>query len=162
VNAWRFDPVVEARHAWRGVPWTVAVTLVAAMGDLTRFERPRERRKLRGRLPSEASAGAPRRQGAMTQAGHTQARRVLVDGAWASRDPAKLSRHVQRRRDHPPQVIPDRSGQAPVRRCNRYRRLVARGQHAQVGTVAMARELTGCMWAMATAVAVIASDPDGS
>ena len=162
VNAWRVSPVVEALPAWRGVPLTVAVTLVAAMGDLTRVESPRERMKGLGLSPSASSSGAPRRQGAMTQAGHTPARRVLVDGAWADRYPAKLRRHGQRRLDHQPTVIQARSWKAHVRRCTRDRRLVARGQHAHVVTVAMARERTGCMWAMATEVSVIASDQDGS
>jgi transposase len=156
VNAWRVSPVVEALPAWRGVPLTVAVTLVAAMADLTRVESPRELMKCMGLMPSAYSAGEPRRQGAMTQAGNTPARRVLVDGAWAYRDPAKLSRHWQRRLEHPPTVIQDMSWKAHVRLCTRYRRLVARGQHAHVVTVAMARELTGFRWAMATEVSVIA------
>jgi transposase len=154
--------VVEALPAWRGVPWTVAGTLVAAMADLTRVESPRELMKGLGLRPSEASAGEPRRQGAMTQAGHTPARRVLVDGAWAYRSPAQLSRHWQRRLDHHPTVIQDLRWKAHVRLWTRDRRLGARGQHAQVVTVAMARELTGCMWAMATEGPVIASDQDGS
>jgi transposase len=35
-NAWRLNPVVEALPALRGVQCTVAVTLVAALGDLSR------------------------------------------------------------------------------------------------------------------------------
>ena len=77
------SPVVEALQAWRGVPCMVAVTLVADMGDLPRFATPRELMKCLGLLPSEYSSGEPRRQGAMTKAGNTQARRVLVEGAWA-------------------------------------------------------------------------------
>jgi transposase len=98
----------------------------------------------------------------MTKAGHTPARRVLVEGAWADRDPAQSSRHWQRRREHQPTVIQDLRWKAHVRLCKRDRRLVARGQHAKVVTVAMARELTGFMWAMAQEVPVIASDQDGS
>jgi transposase len=156
VNAWRLYPVVEALQALRGVQFTVAVTLVAEMGDLTRFESPRELMKFRGLIPSEYSSGEPRRQGAITKAGNTHARRVLVEGAWAYRYPAKLSRHLQLRLEHHPKVIQDISWKAHVRLCKRDRRLVARGKHAKVVTVAMARELTGVMWAMATEVPVIA------
>jgi transposase len=156
VNAWRVYPVVEALQAWRGVPCTVAVTLMAEMGDLTRVERPRERMKFMGLIPSEYSSGEPRRQGAITKAGNTHARRVLVAGAWAYRDPAKISRHVQLRLEHQPNVIQDIRWKAHVRLCKRYRRLVARGKHAHVVTVAMARELTGFMWAIAKEVPVIA------
>jgi transposase len=70
----------------------VAVTTVAALGDLTRFDHPRQLLKFLGLIPSEYSSGERRRQGAMTQAGNTPARRALVDGAWSYRDPANVSR----------------------------------------------------------------------
>jgi transposase len=152
VNAWRLSPVVEALQALRGVQFTVAVTLVAAMGDLTRFESPRALMKFLGLIPSAYSSGEQRRQGAMTKAGNTHARRVLVEGAWAYRSPAKVSRHLQRRLEHQPKIIQDISWKAQVRLCKRSRRLVSRGKHAHVVTVAMARELTGCMWAIAKQV----------
>jgi transposase len=93
VHAWRLPPVVEALQALRGVQFTVAVTTVAALGDLTRFDNPRPRMKCLGLIPSEYSSGERRRQGAMTKAGHTHARRALVEGAWSDRYPAKVSRH---------------------------------------------------------------------
>lgn len=154
VNAWRLPPVVEALQALRGVQLTVAVTMVAEMGDLRRFETPRELMKFRGLIPSEYSAGAQRRQGAITQAGNTQARKALVEGAGADRSPAKVSRHLQLRLDKQPKVIQDISWQAPVRLCKRYRPLVGRGKHATVVTVAMARELVGFLWAIAKQVLV--------
>jgi transposase len=83
VHAWRVYPVVDALQAWRGVQGTVAVTLVADVGDLTRVESPRALMKCMGLIPSAYASGAQRRQGAMTTAGHTPARRVLVEGAWA-------------------------------------------------------------------------------
>jgi transposase len=104
-TAWRLSSVVEALQALRGVQCTVAVTLVAAMGDLTRFERPRELMKCMGLIPSEHSSGEKRQQGSITKAGNTHARRVLVEGAWAYRYPAKVSRHLQLRLEKPPKVI---------------------------------------------------------
>jgi len=74
VQAWRLYPVVEALQAWRGVPCTVAVTLVAAMGDLTRCDTPRALMKFLGLVPSEYSSGEQRRQGTMTKVGNTHAR----------------------------------------------------------------------------------------
>ena len=156
VKAWRLHPVVDALQALRGVQCTVAVTLVAAMGDLTRFESPRELMKFLGLIPSEYSSGEQRRQGSMTKAGNTHARRVLVEGAWAYRYPAKVSRHLHLRLETQPKVIQDISWKAQVRLCQRSRRLVSRGKHAHVVTVAMARELTGCMWAIAKEVPIIA------
>jgi transposase len=155
VKAWRLSPVVEAFQALRGVQFTVAVTLVAEMGALTRFESPRELMKFMGLIPSEHSSGEQRRQGSITKAGNTHARRVLVEGAWAYRYPAKVSRHLQLRLEKQPKVIQDISWKAQVRLCKRYQRLVARGKHANVVTVAIARELTGFLWAIAKELPVI-------
>jgi transposase len=156
VRAWRLYPVVAALPALRGVQFTVAVTLVAEMGDLTRFESPRELMKFMGLIPSEYSSGEQRRQGSITNAGNTHARRVLVEGAWAYRYPAKVSRHLQLRLETQPKVIQDISWKAQVRLCKRYRRLVSRGKHANVVTVAIARELVGFLWAIAKEVPLIA------
>ena len=149
VNAWRLSPVVAALQALRGGQCTGAVTLVAEMGALTRFESPRALMQCMGLIPSEPSSGAQRRQGSMTKAGNTHARRVLVEGAWAYRSPAQVRRHLQRRLETQPKILQDSSWKAQVRRCKRYRRLVARGKHANGVTVAIARELTGFLWAIA-------------
>jgi transposase len=154
VQGWRLHPVVEALQALRGVQFTVAVTMVAEIGDLTRFEHPRELMKFLGLIPSEYSTGDHRRQGAITKAGNTHARRALVEGAWAYRYPAKVSRHLQLRLEKQPKVIQDISWKAQVRLCRRYRRLGARGKHANVVTVAIARELAGFLWAIAKQVPV--------
>jgi transposase len=107
-----------------------------------------------GLIPSESSRGERRRQGSITTAGHTHARRALVDGAWAYRDPAQVSRHLQRRLETPPKAIQDISGNAHVRLGTRDRRLMARGTPANPVVVAMAREVVGFMWAMAQPVTV--------
>jgi transposase len=126
--------------------------MVAELGDLTRFDNPRPLMKFLGLMPSESSTGERRRQGSITKAGNTHARRVLVEGAWAYRYPAKVSRHVQLRLEQPPKAIQDISWKAQVRLCKRYRRLMARGKHANQVVVAIARELMGCMWAIAKQV----------
>jgi transposase len=154
VKAWRLHPVVEALQALRGVQFTVAVTMISEIGDLTRFDNPRELMKFLGLVPSEYSSGEQRRQGSITKAGNPHARRALVEGAWAYRYPAKVSRHLQLRLEQQPTIIQDISWKAQVRLCKRYRRLVSRGKHANVVTVAIARELAGFMWAIAREVPV--------
>jgi transposase len=149
VQAWRLAPVVEAFQALRGVQFTVAVTTVAELGDLTRFDTPRELLTFLGLIPSEYSTGERRRQGSITKAGNTHARRALVEGAWAYRYPAKVSRHLQLRLETQPQAIQDISWKAQGRLCKRSRRLMARGKHANQVVVAIARELVGFMWAIA-------------
>jgi transposase len=154
VKAWRLYPVIEALQALRGVQFTVAVTTVAELGDLTRFDTPRQLMKFLGLIPSEYSSGERRRQGSITKAGNTHARRALVEGAWAYRYPAKVSRHLQLRLENQPKAVQDISWKAQVRLCKRYRRLIARGKHANQVVVAIARELVGFMWAIAKEVPV--------
>ena len=162
VQSWRLHPVVEACQALRGVQCTVAGTTVAELGDLTRFDTPRELMKFLGLLPSEYSTGDRRRQGSITKAGNTHARRALIEGAWAYRYPAKVSRPLQLRLEKHPKAIQslpwspsrDISWKAQVRLCKRYRKLSARGKHATQVVVAIARELIGFMWAIAKAVPV--------
>lgn len=154
VKSWHLQPVVAALEGLRGVQCTVAVTLVAELGDLTRFENPRQVMKYLGLIPSEYSSGERRRQGSITKAGNAHARRALVEGAWAYRDP-KVSRHLQLRLEQLPKPIQDISWKAQVRLCTRFRRLMARGKHPNQVVVAMARELAGFMWAIAKELPLI-------
>jgi transposase len=103
--SWRWDPVVEAIQALRGGQFTAAVTLIAELGDLRRFASPRQLMSSLGLTPSEHSSGERRRQGAITKTGNAHARRVLVEGAWASRSPAKVSRPLQLRLETVPTGI---------------------------------------------------------
>jgi transposase len=152
VQAWRLLPLVEAFQALRGVQFTVAVIVAAELGDLTRLDHPRQLMSYLGLTPSESSRGERRRQGGSTKAGQTQARRALGEGAWAYRYPAKVSRHLQLRLEQVPKRLQAIRWKAPVRLCTRYRQLSARGQNAHQVGVAIARELTAFMWAMAQAV----------
>jgi transposase len=150
--AWRLDPVVQALQALRGVQWLVAITVVAGLGDLTRFDSSRQLAAFVGLVPSEDSSGPRRRLGAITKTGNGRARRALVEGAWAYRYPAKVSEHLQRRIDRLPKPIQDIGWKAQVRLCKRFRRLVARGKHPNVAVTAIARELIAFMWAIAKEV----------
>jgi len=140
VKTWRFAPGGEARQALRGVQCTVAVTTVAALGDLTRVENPRQLMHYLGLTPSEYSRGARRQQGSIPKTGNPHARRALVEGAWAYRYPAKISRHLQRRLEQLPTAIQAISWKAQGRLCKRDRQLMAQGKNAQQVVVAMARE----------------------
>jgi transposase len=162
VTSWRLHPVVEAFQALRGVQFTVAVTMVAELGDVTRVDNPRQLMTYLGLIPSEYSSGEHRRQGSITKAGQTHARRALVEGAWAYRYPAKVSRPLHLRLAQQPKAIQAISWKAPVSLCKRYRRLMARGKHANQVVVAIARELVGFMWAIAHQVPVTSSVPQAA
>jgi transposase len=152
VQTWRLAPVVDALQALRGVQFTVAVTTVAALGDLTRFDNPRPLMHSLGLTPSEYSTGERRHQGGITTTGNSHARRALIEGAWASRYPAKVSRHLQLRLEKVSKSIQDSSWKAQLRLCKRYRQLSARGKNPNQVVVAIARELRALMWAMAQEV----------
>jgi len=86
--------------------------------------------------------------------GNAHARRALVEGAWAYRYPAKVSRHLQLRLETLPKPIQDISWRAQVRLCKRFRRLMVRGKHANQVVVAIAWELAGFIWAITKQVPV--------
>jgi transposase len=152
VQTWRWAPVVDAIQALRGVQFTVAVILIADLGALSRFDTPRQLMSYLGLIPSEHTRGERRRQGAITKTGNSPARRALIEGAWAYRSPAKVSRHLQLRLEKLPQGIPDISWKAQGRLCQRSRRLIARGKPANQVVVAIAREMAAFVWAIARTV----------
>jgi transposase len=154
VHTWRLCPVVEALQALRGVQLTVAVTTVAELGDLSRFDKPSQLMRDLGLTPSEYSTGGHRRQGAITKTGNAHARRARIEGAWADRYPANVSRHLQWRLEQLPKPLQGISWKAQVRRCKRDRPLMARGKHPNRVVVAIARELRAFMWAIAQQVPV--------
>jgi transposase len=149
---WRLFPVVEALQALRGVQWLVAITVVAELGDLSRFDNPRQLAAFVGLIPSEHSSGTTRRQGGITKAGNGRARRALIEAAWAYRHNAKVSEQIRKRLDTLPKPIQDIGWKAQLRLCKRFRRLVSRGKHPNVAVTAIARELLAFMWAIAKEV----------
>ena len=71
---WRLYPVVQHLQALRGVQWLVAITVVAELGDLTRFDNPRQLAAFVGLIPSEYSSGPTRHREGGARAGVTAAR----------------------------------------------------------------------------------------
>src|ERR1700758_2944820 len=87
--------VVESYQAMRGVSVGVAVTFVAEIGDLRRFDNPRQLMAFLGLVPSERSTGERVRHAGLTLAGNKRARRVLIEGAWSYRYPAREGNGAQ-------------------------------------------------------------------
>lgn len=107
--AWRWYPVVQAIQALRGVQFTIAISLIAELGDLSRFEQPRQLMAWLGVTPSEHSSGGTRKLGGITKAGNSYARKALVEAAWSYRFPPKVSRLIQLRHEGLPKPIVDRA-----------------------------------------------------
>ncbi|RDU94524.1 IS110 family transposase [Trinickia dinghuensis] len=143
---WRFYPVVLALQAMRGVQFTMAVGVLAELGDLSRFAHPSQLMAWLGLTPSEHSSGEKRRQGSITKNGNSYARKLLIEAAWSYQHPARVSPEIQRRQEGIPKPIVDRAWEAQMRLCRRYRKLVARGKQKNIAVVAVARELAGFIW----------------
>jgi transposase len=153
---WRWRPVVEALQALRGVSAIHGVRIVAELGDFQRFESPRKLMAYLGLIPSEDSSGGRRRQGSITKAGNSSARRALVEAAWAYAHPARVSWVIARRQTKLPKAICDSAWRAQLRLCARFRRLASRGVPRNKVVVAVARELSGFIWAIARQVKPLA------
>jgi transposase len=147
--SWSMAPVAIALQALRGVALVVAVTVVAEVGDFRRFANPRQLMAYLGLVPSEHSSGSSIRRGGITKAGNALARRVLIEGAWTYRMPARVSRKLHDRLEPLPAAIRDIAWKAQIRLCARYRRLAAAGKPKVVVTTAIAREMVGFIWAIA-------------
>jgi len=148
---YRLRPVVEALMALRGVDRVVAMTVVAELGDLTRFDSPRQLMAYLGLVPSEHSSGSSRRQGGITKTGNGHVRRVLTQSAWCYRFPARKTAVLQRRGERAGELAQKISWKAQKRLCGRYRHLVNRGKNTKTTCTAIARELVGFIWALACA-----------
>ena len=148
LEPWRWRPLVQALQALRGISVIHAVRIVAELGDLTRFVRPRKLMGYLGMIPSEDSSGARRRQGSITKAGNSSARRALVEAAQAYAHPPRVSWAIARRQTGLSKSTTDLAWKAQLRLCARFRRLLARGLPRNKVVVAIARELSGFVWAI--------------
>lgn len=151
---WRMAPVALALQALRGVAPIVAITTVAEIGDLNRFESPRQLMAYLGLVPSEYSSGSSISRGSITKTGNGHVRRVLIEAAHTYCHPARVSRILLKRQEGLPKHICDIAWKAQVRLCGRYRKLMAKGKMRTKVVTAIARELSGFIWAIAREVPV--------
>jgi len=147
--SWSLAPIVTALQALRGVNLIVAVTFVAEIGDLTRFDSPRQLMAYLGLVPSERSTGDTVRRGAITKAGNGRVRHLLVESAWTYRHPPRIGAKKLAQLERVPPKIRQIAWKAQSRLSARYRVLAARGKKLTVVCTAIARELAGFMWCIA-------------
>jgi transposase len=156
VAGWRLNPLVQALQSLRGVQLVVAATLAAEIGQIDRFENPRQLMAYLGLVPSEYSSGPSTRRGSITKCGNTHARRVLTEAAWAYRLPARITPIIAKRQTNLAKNIRAIAWKAQVRLCKRYRTLHAKGKEKNKVITAIARELSGFVWAIAREVTAVA------
>lgn len=145
---WSLKPLVQALQAMRGVQLIAAMTLVAELQDFTHFESPRKLMTYVGLVPGEHSSGPKRRQGSITKAGNSAARRMLVEVAWHYQHSARVTPIIATRQDQLPKAVTDIAWAAQLRLHAKFKRLLARRVMRTKAVVAVARELSGFVWAI--------------
>jgi len=152
LNGWILAPVVEALMALRGCKLITAITIMAELGDITRFDSPSQLMAYLGLVPSEFSSGNTIRRGGITKTGNGHVRRVLTEAAWCYRFPARKTAHLQRRAELTSEGVQAIAWKAQKRLCGRYQHLMNRGLLKVKVCTAIARELAGFIWAIACEV----------
>ena len=151
-------PVIEALKTLRGVKEITAVTLVAEVGSFKRFSSPRDLMGYTGLIPSEYSSGGTRYQGKITKTGNTHIRRVLVESAWSYRHKPNISGDLKKRQQGQDAAVQSIAWKAQTRLHLKYARMSAKGKpHGKI-IAAVARELAGFIWAIATSVETTTSN----
>ena len=143
---WSLAEVVTALQAMRGLDLVAAVTVLAEIGDLSRFQTPRELMGYLGLVPSESSTGDTVNRGGITKAGNGRARRILVEAAWSYRQPPRVRLKKQIKVAASPQAVREIAWKA--RLCGRFRSLTRKGKRPNVIATAIARELSAFIWAI--------------
>ena len=143
----RYKPVVDRLGCFRGFKTQAAMVLATELGDVRRFESPRQLMAYVGLVPGEYSSGDRRRVGGITKAGNARVRHILIQVAWHYRKRPAVGAPLRRRqRGQDPDVI-RHAWKCQHRLYTLFHRLAARKPN-QVAATAVARELVGFLWAV--------------
>jgi len=140
------EPVGSLR-CFRGIDTLTALSIVAELGDIRRFDSARSLMAYLGLVASEHSSGGKERRGSITKAGNGRLRRLLVEAAWHYRHRPAVGYRLRKRREGQPAAAIAIADRAQQRLHARYQRLQARGKPHNKITVAIGRELAGFLWA---------------
>jgi transposase len=144
--------VIEALQALRGVAQVAAVTIVAELGEVSRFSGARQLMGYGGIVASEHSSGKSNWRGGITKTGNAHLRRVVVEAAWAYRHRPSVGKVLKRRQAVVSEEVREIAWKAQHRLHTRYRKLMARGKEKGKVVTAMGRELLGFIWAIGVKV----------
>ena len=148
VPEWSLAEVVPALQAMRGIDLIAAVAVLAEIGDLSRFQNPRELMGYLGLVPSESSTGDTVKRGGITKAGNGRARRILVEAAWSYRYPARVGREKQPKVAAASRRVREIAWKAQTRLCGRFCALLRKAKLPTIAVTAIARELSAFIWAI--------------
>jgi transposase len=142
--------VVKGLQALRGIAEISAVTIVAELGNIARFETPRQLMGYSGAVPTEDSSGQRTRRGSITKTGNAHLRRIIVEAAWSYRYRPAIGPRLRKRQEGVSEEIKEIAWKAQVRLSKRYARLAAAGKDQRKIVTAVGRELLGFIWAIGT------------
>ena len=141
---------VRRLSCFRGIDDLTALTIAAELGDPRRFPSAPSVMAYVGLVPSEHSSGTKRAQGGITKTGNAHLRRVLIESAWHYRHHPFVSATLRARQRGAADMVVAHAWTAQQRLHRRYARFAARGKRKQHIVTAVARELTGFVWAALT------------
>lgn len=124
------------------------MTLVCELYSFGRFASARGLMNFVGLVVGERSSGERRRGTGITKAGNSHVRRVLVESSWHYRHRPWVGAGLSKRRKGQPEWVVATADKAMLRLNRRYHHLVWSGKHPNEAVVAVARELTGFVWAV--------------
>jgi transposase len=148
----KMKAVIEALQAMRGIQRLTAATIVSELGELSRFDSPRQLMGYAGLVPREHSSGGSIYRGSITKTGNAHLRRVVIESVWSYRHPPSLYPLLRKRQIGLSEETKSIAWKAQQRLHTRYRRLTGRGKHHGQVVTALGREMLGFMWAIATRV----------
>lgn len=140
--------VIRGLQALRGIAEISAVTVVAELGRISRFESARQLMGYSGAVPSEESTGQRQRRGNITKTGNAHLRRIAIEAAWSYRLGPRLGPVLRKRQEGVPEEIKEMAWKAQLRLHKRYARLAAAGKDQRKIVTAVGRELLGFIWAI--------------
>jgi transposase len=143
---WEREPFVRALMAFRGFQEVAAMTEISELGDLSRFDHPRELMGYLGMVPGEDSTGERRRQSGITKTGNGHARWMLIECASHYNHAPRVSPQLSARQAGQSREVRAIAWRAQNRLNHRFKRLAARGLHRNKVVTAVARELCGYLW----------------
>lgn len=148
-ESWEFRWLCDGLMALRGVSLITAMSTIAEIGDMRRFQSAREFMAYLGLVPTESTTGNQVSRGSITKAGNSHVRRLLVESAWSYRLPPRRSAHWWRRAKNTSKPVQEIAWKAMIRLNQRYWKLTARKVPSQKIIIAVARELAGFIWSVA-------------
>jgi transposase len=140
--------VIKGLQSLRGVAQISAVTIAAELGNISRFDTPRQLMGYSGAVPTEDSSGQRTRRGSITKTGNAHLRRIAIEAAWSYRLRPGVGPALRKRQEGVAEEIKEIAWKAQHRLYKRYMRLAAAGKDQRKIITAVGRELLGFIWAI--------------